>query len=245
MALAIRGGWLFTQVPRYTYRVIEKFPHDPLAFTQGLIIDETGEYFYESTGRVGQSTFRKVQKSTGEVLRSVPIDSRWFGEGLVKLNGKFYQLTWQNEKILTYDADMNLLETRDFPEEMWGLTTDGKSLIISNGTSRLLFVNPDTLQVTKTINARIERGLVRDLNELEFYNNKIYANKYQYDLIYEIDATDGQVTAMIDLTGLWPTAERPVDGVLNGIAINPETGQIFVTGKLCPFIYEVKFDFRD
>ncbi|MBX3419082.1 MAG: glutaminyl-peptide cyclotransferase [Pirellulaceae bacterium] len=228
-----------SNVPRYSVELIEKYPKDPLSFTQGLVFDASGEFLYESTGLLGQSSFRKIDWKTGEVLVKKPLDNDLFGEGLTFLKGKFYQLTWKNDLILVYDQDMNLLETRDFNREMWGLTTDGTHLIISNGTSQLMYVDPQTLQIIKRVAVR-RANPTWELNDLEFNNGRIYANLFRTDLICEIDNANGEVIGIIDLDGLWPMKERPADGLMNGIAVNRKLQKMFVTGKLCPYLYQIE-----
>ncbi len=235
MAIAMRPK---SDAPRYTFEVIKKYPHDDTAFTQGLLMDDG--FLWESTGRNGQSSIRKVDLETGEVLAKSDLADKYFGEGLAVFGDKFYQLTWRNNKAIVYDRDFNRLKELEYEGEGWGLTTNGKDLIFSNGSSELRFLDPETFEVRRSI--RVRRGGLRvgQLNELEFFGGKVYANCYQTDFIYEIDPETGDVTAVIDLTGLWPMRERPADGVLNGIAINSETGNMLVTGKLCPTIYEIK-----
>ena len=227
-----------TDAPRYTFEVIKKYPHDNAAFTQGLVMDEG--FLWESTGRNGQSSIRKIDLETGEVLAKSDLEDKYFGEGLTVEEDKLYQLTWRNNKALVYDRDFNKLKELEYEGEGWGLTTNGKDLIFSNGSSELRFLDPETFEVRRSI--RVRRGGLRvgQLNELEYFGGKVYANCYQTDFIYEIDPETGDVTAVIDLTGLWPMRERPADGVLNGIAVNSETGNMLVTGKLCPTIYEIK-----
>jgi glutaminyl-peptide cyclotransferase len=238
--LALRFQNKFGEVPRYTFENVKKYDKDPLAFTQGLVFDENGEFLYESTGLLGQSSFRKIDWKTGKVLVNQPLDPSYFGEGLTFLDDKFYQLTWRNELILVYDRDMNLLSQHDFAKEMWGLTTDGKNLIISVGTGQLIFVDPKTMEKVNSVTVKHGNSTANYLNELEYSNGVIYANRYQSDLIYEIDAKTFVVSAVIDLSGLWPQKDRPTDGVLNGIAVNKALKKMFVTGKLCPYLYEIE-----
>jgi glutamine cyclotransferase len=235
LAIAMRPK---TDAPRYTYELVKKYPHDGAAFTQGLVMDDG--FLWESTGRKGKSTIRKTNLETGEVLAKSDLDDKYFGEGLALHGDKFYQLTWKGNKAFVYDRDFKKLNELEFEGQGWGLTSNGKDLIFSDGSSELMFLDPETFEVRRSI--RVRRGGLRvgQLNELEFFGGKIYANCYQTDFIYEIDPETGQVTAVIDLTGLWPLRERPADGVLNGIAINPESGNMLVTGKLCPTIFEIK-----
>ncbi len=238
--LALRFQNIYLEVPRYTFSDVKKYDKDPLAFTQGLVFDENGEFLYESTGLVGQSSFRKIDWKSGKVLVNKPLDPSFFGEGLTLLDNKFYQLTWRNELILVYDLEMNLLSKHEFAREMWGLTTDGKNLIISVGTNQLIFVDPKTMEKIDSVVVKHGSSTVNYLNELEYSNGVIYANRYQSDLIYEIDAKTFVVTAVIDLAGLWPQKDRPTEGLLNGIAVNKSLKKMFVTGKLCPYLYEIE-----
>ncbi|MEZ6095369.1 MAG: glutaminyl-peptide cyclotransferase [Pirellulaceae bacterium] len=234
-------------VERFECKVIKKYDHDPTAFTQGLLIDDEGKYLYESTGLVGASSIRKVELETGNIMQNFALPSDYFGEGLAKHGDRFYQLTWQNGKILIYDEDLNYMESRDFDGEMWGLTSDGKHLILSDGTYRLRFLDPETLTVVRSIEVRSDNSRVDDLNELEFVGGKIYANRYESDLLYIIHPSTGKVEAEIDTSGMWPRSQRPKGGVMNGIAFNSKLGQqgergrILLTGKYCPHIYEVEF----
>lgn len=240
LAIALRPS---NGPPRYTYKVLKTYPHDAAAFTQGLLMDDG--FLWESTGRLGESSIRKVNFETGEVIKNVPLEDQFFGEGLALHDDKFYQLTWQNERAFVYDRELNRVGEVNYSGEGWGLCSNGTDLIFSNGTSEIRFLDPATFEVRRSMIVR--RGGMRAgrLNELEFYNGKIYANVYQSDDIYEIDPENGEVTAWIDLSGLWPTAERPFDGVLNGIAFNPATNRLLVTGKLCPKIYEIELLLKD
>jgi glutamine cyclotransferase len=237
----------FSKAPRYNCKVINTFPHDADAFTQGLILDPDGQHLFESTGRYGFSKIRKVELTTGKIVNEKALPAELFGEGLARLNDRLYQLTWKEGKILIYDLELNLLETKSVDiNPMWGLTTDGKYLILSDGTSRLRFLDPETLEpvTEKDLFVRDGRRSISLLNELEFAQEKIYANIWQSDEVYEINPKTGEVTAIIDLKGLWPKKDRPADGLMNGLAFDRtrgKGGRMIVTGKLCPALYEVEF----
>ena len=234
MGLAMNG------VEQYTYEIVQEYPHDPLAFTQGLFFHD-GK-MYESTGRYGESTMRLVDLETGTPERRILLGKETFGEGCVLLDDRIYQLTWKEQKCLVYDLDLKLQTTFDFEGEGWGLTTDGENLIMTDGTSKLIYRNPEDFSIIKKVFIKLGTRTVSRLNEMEYVGGKIYANKYESDSIYEIDPKSGKVTAIIDLTGLWPSAERPQGGVLNGIAQDPARHpNVFVTGKYCPKLFEIEF----
>ncbi len=229
-------------VPRFSYEVLKTYDHDPTAFTQGLLFDDG--FLWESTGRYGESTLRKINLQSGEILQRVDLPKEFFGEGLAVYKDKLFQLTWREEKAFVYDRELKKVGEFDYPGEGWGLTSNGVDLILSDGSTTIKFLDPETFEVRRQISVRRpDRLPVGELNELEFvdYNGgRIYANRYRYDQIYEIDPNSGEVTKVIDLANLWPQNERPTDGVLNGIALNPKNDKLLVTGKLCPKIYELR-----
>jgi len=246
LLISIGGTYLYLamrpkpQVDRYTYKVLREFDHDPKAFTQGLVVDDG--FLWESTGINGESTVRKVDLATGEVLITRPLEDKYFAEGLAVLDDKFYQLTWKAGVGFIYDRELNKIGEFKYDGQGWGLTTDGTHLILSDGTPEIRFLDPETFEEVRSIWVRRKAARVGRLNELEMFGlkPKIYANRFESDLIYEIDPSSGDVTAEIDLTGLWPNRERPEGGVLNGIAIHPESKKMLVTGKRCPKIFEVQ-----
>ena len=242
LAIAMRPK---SQVPKYTYKVLRTFDHDPDAFTQGLVVDDG--FLWESTGLNGKSSIRKVDLATGEVLVKKDLDEEYFGEGLTVLDDKFYQLTWKAGVGFIYDRELNRIGEFKYDGQGWGLATDGKQLVLSDGTPQIKFLNPETFEVERTIWVRRKSGRLGQLNELEMFGikPKLYANQFQRDMIYEIDPSTGEVTAEIDLSGLWPKRERPEGGVLNGIAIHPDTKKMLVTGKLCPKIFEIQLSLVD
>ncbi len=224
----------------YTYEVVASWPHDRGAFTQGLVYNDHGT-FYESTGLNGRSSLREVDPQTGAVLRRVDVAEQYFAEGLTELGGKLYQLTWQHQRGFVYDA-ATFAKTREFTYagEGWGLTDDGHSLIMSDGTNAIRFLDPETFAVRRTI--RVMRGgqPLRNINELEYIDGQIYANVWLTDYIARIDPASGFLTGWIDMRGLLPPDGGNAD-VLNGIAWDAASGRIFVTGKLWPRLFEVRF----
>lgn len=228
------------RVPIYGYQIIHTYPHDPAAFTQGLVY--LNGFLFESTGIQGQSTFRKVDLTSGQVLQSKPMGAQYFGEGLAILAGKAYQLTWLDQQGFVYDVQsFGDLSTFTYAGQGWGLTTDGRSLIMSNGTNRLTFFNPNTMAVERTIDVFENNRALTMLNELEYINGEIFANVWLTDRIVRIDPETGVLKSWIDMSGLLTPAERPsADNVLNGIAFDSATGRIFVTGKRWPKLFEIK-----
>jgi glutamine cyclotransferase len=228
------------RVVNYTYEVVQTYPHDPAAYTQGLVYYQGA--LYESTGLNGLSSIRKVELQTGQVLKKVDVPAQYFAEGLAILNGQAYQLTWQSQRAFVYNLDsFQLLNTLNYPGEGWGLTHDGRSLIMSDGTNQIRFRNPGNFQVERSISVTDGALPVASLNELEYIKGEIYANVWQTDRIARIDPQSGRVLAWINLSGLL-TAEdrmRNVD-VLNGIAYDEAQGRLFVTGKLWPKLFEIR-----
>ena len=226
-------------IPSYTYNIVRSFPHDRGAFTQGLIVRDG--FFYEGTGMNGKSGIRKVRIETGEVVDLKPLGAEYFGEGITEWKGSIVQLTWQNQIGFVYD--MNTFErtrTWTYKGEGWGLTHDGTRLIMSDGTARLRFIDPDTLKETGRITVRDRRGPVLGLNELEYVKGDIFANIWGSDRIARISPTDGRVVGWIDLSGLLAASERPGTDVLNGIAYDEAADRLFVTGKWWPRVFEIK-----
>jgi glutamine cyclotransferase len=229
-----------SHIPVYTYRVVKTYPHDRAAFTQGLVFEEG--LLYEGTGLRGRSTLRLVELDTGEVLKRYSLPAQLFGEGVTVYGDKIFQLTWQSHVGFVYDKDsFELLQDFEYPTEGWGITHDGQRLIMSDGTSTLHFLDPETLEEIGQIEVYDQNGPVTMLNELEYIHGKVYANVWKTDHIVMIDPQTGQVTGLIDLTGLLSAGDRvpPVD-VLNGIAFDAASERLFVTGKLWPKIFEIE-----
>jgi glutaminyl-peptide cyclotransferase len=229
----------FPAVPNLTYKVLNTYPHDRMAFTEGLVID--GGALYESTGLNGRSSLRRVDLESGKVLQSVPLDQQYFGEGVTTWKDQIVQLTWQSHVGFVYDkATFKLLKTFNYPGEGWGLTHDDQSLIMSDGTPTIHFLDPVTLQETKRITVTDKGQPIVNLNELEYVHGEILANVWQTDHIARIAPDTGAVIGWIDLAGLLSQADRqqPVD-VLNGIAYDAVRDRLFVTGKLWPKLFEI------
>lgn len=226
------------KVTGYKIQIVNEFPHDVTSYTQGLFF--YGGEMYESTGLNGKSTFRKVDIKTGKPLYRLDFDKKYFLEGSVEKDGNIYMLTWMNGVAFVYDAEtLEYKSTFSYPREGWGLTTDGKSLIASDGTANLYFMD-DSFKTVRKLTVKLNGRPVRDLNELEYIDGKIWANVYLTDMIVIIDPADGNVTGIVDCSGLLPENLRTEDtDVLNGIAKNPVDGKLYLTGKNWSRLYEV------
>jgi glutamine cyclotransferase len=227
--------------PTQGFTVVQSYPHDPGAFTQGLVFAD-GE-FLESTGLHGESTLRRVEIATGKVLQSRTVDAKYFAEGLALVGDVLLQLTWQHKTGFVYDRKTFAPKgTFTYPTEGWGIAYDAKGgLVMSDGSDQLFMMNPSTYAVTKTLKVTDGGAPVRNLNELEWIEGEIWANVWMTDRIARINPATGVVTAWIDLALLWPQARRtPPADVLNGIAYDPAGKRIFVTGKKWPRVYEIK-----
>jgi glutamine cyclotransferase len=223
----------------YTYTIVNVFPHDRGAFTQGLV--HLDDIFYEGTGLYGRSTLRKVEVETGKVLQRLVLPADLFGEGITIFDDRLIQLTWKARQGFEYDKDtFELLRTFSYPTEGWGITHDGERLIMSDGTANLYFWNPISLEEIGRIQVVDDHGPVVHLNELEYVNGEVFANVWQTNRIARIDPDTGLVLGWIVLPDLLTAEDRgePVD-VLNGIAYNPDEDRLFVTGKLWPKIFEI------
>jgi glutamine cyclotransferase len=226
-------------VAQYGYEIIATYPHDPEAFTQGLVFDDG--VLYESTGLNGRSSLRRVNLQTGEVLQRRDIAPQYFAEGLALFNDQLIQLTWQSNKGFVYDkTTFTPLREWSYPTEGWGLTHDGAQLIMSDGSATLRFLNPDTFAVEREMTVTDAGQPVARLNELEYVNGEIFANVWQTDQVARVDLQTGRVNGWIDLSGLLSPAERQGTDVLNGIAYDPAGDRLFVTGKLWPKLFEIK-----
>jgi len=227
-----------------TYRLKHTYPHDPHAFTQGLVFVDG--HLYESTGINGQSSLRMVDLDTGRVLQEQPVDSKYFGEGLTAWGSTLVQLTWESHVALVYDRfSFRLLRTFSYAGEGWGLTRDGKSLILSDGTPILRFFDPATFKEVRRITVKDHGKPVSEINELEYVEaegrGQVYANIWHSDRIARISPQTGKVLGWIDLKGLLASGERSsAEAVLNGIAWDSAHHRLFVTGKLWPKLFEIE-----
>ena len=228
---------------KYGYKVINSFPHNPHHFTQGYEIHDV--YLYESTGREGESGIYKTDMRTWKVVKEHKLESQYFGEGITILNNKLYELTYKSKIGFTYDLNtFQLLKTWTFKSaEGWGFTNDSNSLIMSDGTEYLTYLDPQTLSVVKKIQICNNKGVVKNLNELEYIKGEIWANIWMTDNIVRIDPKTGKIVGEIDLRGLLgnnlKNQSEEVD-VLNGIAFDPVKNKIYVTGKLWPKVFEIE-----
>lgn len=229
----------------YTYKIINTYPHDPQAFTQGLAFDDG--FLYEGTGLYGRSTLRKVELTSGKVIRSLRLPERFFGEGIAVLGQQIIQLTWRSKLGFVYDKNnFELQRSFPYPSEGWGLAHDGTRLILSDGTATLHFLDPRNFREIDRVEVFDDAGPVQGLNELEYVRGEIFANVWRSDRIARIAPATGRVTGWIDLSGILPARDReaPVD-VLNGIAYDPARSRLFVTGKLWPKLFEIELQPSD
>ncbi|MBR9826236.1 MAG: glutaminyl-peptide cyclotransferase [Alphaproteobacteria bacterium] len=219
---------------------IATYPHDEAAFTQGLSISEG--LLLESTGQYGQSTLRRVELETGEVIQSVDLPAEIFGEGSVRLGDEIFVLSWMSQRGFIYDAaSFELIDEFSYPGQGWGLTADGQHLIMSDGSHELRFLDPQSLTLERTLEVNIQGRPVRLLNELEWIDGSIWANIWQSDTIVRINPQNGEIDLILDLRSAVPEALRGSrDAVLNGIAYDADTGRIFITGKLWPVLHEIR-----
>ena len=227
------------EVPRYSFEIIDAYPHDPGAYTQGLVYEDG--FLYEGTGLYGESSLREVELETGAVIRTVDLDEEYFGEGIALLSDRIIQLTLKSGTGFVYDAvSLEELERFDFTPEGWGLTHDGRRLIMSDGTSSLRFLDPRSFEETAHITVTDQGVPVPWLNELEWVEGEVFANVWQSDEIARISPETGEVLGWIDLSGL--REHGSFAGVLNGIAYDPENKRLFVTGKNWPTLFEIELN---
>lgn len=229
------------KVKEYRLEVVAEYPHDTGSYTQGLFFHEGN--MYESTGVYGKSTFRHVDLQTGEALKRLDFGKKYFVEGSVIFNDNLYILTWESRLAFVYDAKtLEYKSTWKYPREGWGITTDGKQLIASDGSANLYFMDGNFAQKRKVL-VTIEGRPVRFLNELEYIDGKIWANVYTSDEIVIINPKDGKVEGVVDCRGLLPKSLKTITtDVLNGIAYDPRTEKIYLTGKNWPKLYEIKIE---
>lgn len=224
------------------YNITRMYPHTPGSFTQGFVFEDG--FLYEGTGQYGSSSLRKIKLETGEILKEVELSPHLFGEGITIYKDKIIQLTWFSQRGFVYDKKSFLrLETFRYPVpiEGWGITTDGKHLIISDGSNRLHYLDPESFELIRRLNVFDHRGPVRNVNELEYIEGSIYANIWQVPQIIKIDPNSGRVTGTIDLSEIVPKKFRGhSDYVLNGIAYDPTNKKLLITGKMWPHVFEME-----
>jgi len=240
-ALLMCGMASQAAVPVYDYEIVHTYPHDPRAFTEGLFY--LNGFLYESTGLERQSSIRKVRLETGEVLQKIDIPAQYFGEGIVAWKQHLVSLTWKSQVGFVYDlATLKKQRRFDYEGEGWALTQDGKRLIMSDGTAELRFLDPDTLKETGRLRVTREGTPVRNLNELEWVQGRIYANVWLTDVVVIIEPNSGNITGIVNLAGLLgpsdPSGQPP--GELNGIAYDAKHDRLFVTGKNWPKLFEIR-----
>ena len=229
------------QVPILNAKFVRSYPHDPHAFTQGL--EYYCGYLYESTGLAGQSTLRKVALQTGQVIQQISLPSQYFGEGLTIFHERIYQLTWLSKKGFVYDL-RTFRQIGEFPYDTqgWGLTHDDNSLIMSDGTNKIRYLDPVSFAVTRTIEVYAEGQAIVNLNELEYVKGEILANIWHSPRIARINARSGQLVAWIDLASMVSKEQHSDEAVLNGIAYDPSGDRLFVTGKNWSRLFETKVE---
>jgi glutamine cyclotransferase len=225
------------------YEILNVFPHDPGAYTEGFFYHEN--YFFESTGLYGQSSLRKIDPQSGEIIKIIKLPRKYFAEGIAMIDGKIYQLTWRSGIAFVYDAEsFEKLGRFEYPGEGWGLTTDGEELIMSDGTCTIRFLKPETFDQIRSITVNYRNETVRNINELEYAKGWIFANIWQDDRIIQINPETGKVNRFIDLGDLvnylTPQDDDKEPEVLNGIAYNPQKNTFYVTGKFWGSVFEIR-----
>jgi glutaminyl-peptide cyclotransferase len=239
LVLFFVAPFLFLLLGQSGYKIVHTYAHDPGAFTQGLVFYDG--YLYEGTGIPGESSVRKVELTTGKVLQKIDVPAPYFGEGIVLWKDKLIELTWQSKIGFVYDrTTFKQLRTFTYSREGWGITQDGKRLIMSDGSATLYFWDPETLKEIGHLDVVDKGSPVQNLNELEYIHGEIYANVWMTDRIARISPATGHVIGWIDLTGLLSGAERRGTDVLNGIAYDAKQNRLFVTGKRWPKLFEIR-----
>ena len=226
--------------PEYTFKIVRDYPHDPAAFTQGLVYRDG--FLYEGTGLNGRSSLRKVRLETGEVVQHVDLPGEFFGEGIAIVKNKVIQLTWQSHVGFVYNlSDFKLLRQFSYPGEGWGLTSRGNEIFMSDGTAEIRVLDAATFKEKRRFTVRDGAAPIDQLNELEFVDGELFANIWQTDRIARISPKDGRLLGWIDLTGiLSPMFKLDNEAVLNGIAYDAEHDRLFVTGKEWPSVFEIR-----
>jgi glutamine cyclotransferase len=229
-----------TEPVHYTYDIINVYPHNETAFTQGLVFEDG--VLYEGTGLYGHSTLRHLELETGKTLQLYALPSKFFGEGITIFDDEIIQLTWQSNRGFVYDKySFEVLQEFSYPAEGWGITNNGSRLIMSNGTAILQFLDPETFQQVGQVEVYdVDTGPVTMLNELEYIHGEVYANIWMEERIAIINPQTGQVTGWIDLEGIYDLKNQNTDNVLNGIAYDEKGDRLFVTGKRWSQLFEIK-----
>lgn len=235
----MRGIVYFNNIPIYSYDIINTYPHDTSTFTQGLVY-ESG-YIYESTGKYNDSTLRKVDLQTSEIIITHKLDGSYFGKGITIYNNKIFQLTWKSKVGFIYNKDsFNIISKFYYNTEGWGITHNDEHIIMSDGTDEIYFLNPINFKKVYSIKVHDEVKPITRLNELEFIKGEIYANVWKSDKIARICPYSGKITGWIDLKGLLTPKEYKNAGALNGITYDKRNNRIFITGKKWPKVFEIK-----
>lgn len=231
-----------SSVQAISYSIAKQYPHNASSFTQGLVIYK-GK-LYEGTGNRGESKLMEVDLNTGKALKSINLPEKYFGEGIAILNDTVYQLTWQENVVFVYTLP-DFKKVKEFPiaTEGWGITTDGKNLIVSDGTSNLYFYEPATFDLLRSQSVRFNGALAFKLNELEYINGYVYANQWESPFIYKIDPSNGSIVGQMNLQDIWNNIRKdsPKADVPNGIAYDADTKKTYITGKWWPSLYEIEF----
>lgn len=229
-----------TAPERHLVEAVAEYPHDQTAFTQGLFVFDG--VLYESTGQVGESRLREVDLESGDTIREVRIPPPYFGEGSARIGDEIYMLSWQAQTGFIFNAEtLEQVDSFSYPGEGWGLTTNGEELFLSDGSSQIRVLDPATMELKRLITVTLNGRYARRINELEWVDGEIWANIWMTALIIRIDPETGEVIGLVDLSPVLPDiARNNRDATPNGIAWNAETGQIYVTGKLWPSLYEIQ-----
>lgn len=240
LVLALPATYAQEQVLRYGYNVVNTYPHNIEAFTQGLVFHEG--YLYEGTGKNGRSSLSKINLEDGAVLMSKNLSQRYFGEGIEIVGDKIYQLTWQSHLVFVHDkTSFESISSHYNASQGWGLAYDGEHLILSDGSANLQFMDPETFAPQRKLEVRLAGNAINQLNELEYIDGEIWANVWQTDFILRIDPQSGEVNSIIDLSGLAAQTELgSSEAVLNGIAWDAEGERLFVTGKHWAHLFEIE-----
>lgn len=239
LSIFVTFSGVSAEITHYTYRIVDTYPHDKEAFTQGFLYHNGS--FFEGTGLKGKSSLRKTDLDTGDIIDIVELPEKYFGEGITIFNNKIYQLTWKAETGFIYNMDFELIKKFKYSGEGWGLTHNENQLIMSNGSSTLYFLNPENLEIEKELNVKRNGESVSNINELEYIRGEIYANIWHKNYILRINPDSGKVTGIIDLEDIIsPDDYNHKLDVLNGIAYDKKNDRLFVTGKLWPLIFEIE-----